>query len=167
MRSSITANEVRELLNYDPDTGKFTRRVSTGGRYGAKVGTPAGMLNDQGYWLISLKSLQYRAHRLAWLYMTGEWPKNEVDHLNGIRSDNRWANLRDVPAYVNQQNMRMAQSNSKTGLLGASWNSKDKRFCARIKANGRYMSLGYYDTAELAHEAYINAKRRLHEGCTI
>ncbi len=167
MPPPLDASDVRRLLSYDSETGLFTRKVATGGRYGAKVGTVAGTPSDQGYVLISIKSKQYRAHRLAWLYVHGAWPASEIDHKNSIRSDNRLENLRDVPTGINAQNKRKAQSNSKTGLLGASWNAKDKRFSARIKTKGRYLSLGYHDTAQLAHAAYIDAKRRLHEGCTI
>lgn len=166
-RSDISQQRLLELLDYDLETGAFTRKVSTGGRYGATVGAEAGCLNDSGYLLISLQSLQYRAHRLAWLYVTGAWPKFEIDHINGIRSDNRWENLRDVSGSVNLQNKRQAQSNSKTGLLGASWNTRDERFVSRIKVNGKYRSLGGFDSAELAHAAYLAAKRQLHAGCTI
>lgn len=162
-----TAAEVRELLNYDPETGIFTRRVATGGRYGAAVGSVAGTLGDTGYLMISLRSKQYRAHRLAWLYMTGEWPANEIDHLNGIRTDNRFQNLRDVTAQVNQQNRRAANKSSSTGLLGASWSKREGAYVARIWIDGRYCSLGHFQTAEAAHRAYLQAKRRHHEGCTI
>lgn len=163
----LTAERLRELLHYDPLTGVFTRRVTTGGRYGGKAGAVAGTVNDQGYVLISVMSYQYRANRLAWLYMTGEWPTGEVDHKDTVRANNWWANLRDVPTVVNAQNRRRAQSNSKTGLLGASWNSRDRRFVARIKVDGTYKSLGGFDTAEAAHAAYVDAKRRLHAGCTL
>lgn len=167
-REDISVEEVRRLLHYDPLTGIFTRRVTTGGRYGARAGSVAGTLKaDSGYILVSLHSVQYRAHRLAWLYMTGEWPAGEVDHWNAVRDDNRWTNLRDLSTQHNAQNKRRAQRNSKTGLLGASWNAKDRRFASRIMVDGRYLSLGYHATAEAAHEAYVNAKRQHHAGCTI
>lgn len=166
-REAITHSEVKELLHYEPLTGIFTRKVSTGGRYGSAVGSVAGTLNDGGYVLISLKSLQYRAHRLAWLYMTGKWPEFEIDHKDGIRTNNCWENLRDVTGKVNVQNARKARKNSKTGLLGSSWNMRDKRFVARIRVGCKYQSLGGFDSAELAHAAYLTAKRQLHVGCTI
>lgn len=164
-RENISADEVRRLLTYDPITGIFTRKVTTCPR--GKAGATAGTRNDGGYILIALHSLQYRAHRLAWLYMTGAWPKYEVDHRNGVRDDNRWDNLRDLPTSINAQNRRKAQSNSKTGLLGASWSKREQRFIARIKVDGHYMSLGQHHTAEAAHAAYITAKRAHHLGCTI
>lgn len=166
-RRPLTAERLRELLHYDPDTGVFTRLVATGGRYRADVGDVAGTDSDQGYILISVESYQYRAHRLAWLYMTGGWPQHEVDHRDAIRSNNRWGNLRDVTPKVNQQNLRKAQKNSKTGLLGASWCKRHKRFVARLYVGKKYRSLGYFESAELAHAAYVQAKRRHHEGCTI
>jgi hypothetical protein len=167
MSEKPTAEEVRRLLKYDPLTGFFTRLVTTGGRYGAQAGTVAGTMNDQGYVLISVHSKQFRAHRLAWLWMTGEWPRNEVDHENGVRHDNRWKNLRDVPTTINAQNKRRAQKNSKTGMLGVSWSKKERCFKARIKVNGHYPSLGSFDTAEAGHAAYVAAKRQMHSGCTI
>ena len=165
MPKPLTAEDVRKFLNYDPDTGVFTRKITTS--YRAMAGDICCAKNEQGYATISIRSSIYRAHRLAWLYVTGNWPRNEIDHINGDRSDNRWVNLRDIPGCINVQNKRKAQSNSKTGLLGASWNAKDQKFASRIKANGKYLSLGYHDTAESAHAAYLNAKRRLHIGCTL
>lgn len=167
-REGISAQRVRELLDYNPLTGVFTRKVSTGGRYGSAIGSVAGMLSrESGYILISLESLQYRAHRLAWLYMTGVWPSGDIDHMDGARANNKWANLRDVDKTVNAQNKRKAQSNSKTGLLGACWATRDRTYIARIKVDGKYKTLGYFETAEEAHGAYVTAKRQLHFGCTI
>jgi hypothetical protein len=167
-RENITADEVRRLLHYDPLTGIFTRRVATGGRYRAKVGSVAGTVNDGGYILIALHSLQYRAHRLAVLYMTGEWPKHEVDHKNGVRTDNRWDNLRDVPPEQNMQNLRAAKKNSKSGVLGAYWSERDKVFISRINIpGGPYKHLGTFKTAAEAHQAYLAAKRIYHQACTI
>jgi len=94
-REDVTAKELRRLLHYDPLTGIFTRLVGTG--KGAHVGAAAGTMNGQGYMLVSVKCRQYRAHRLAWLYMTGSWPQHEVGHRNGKRDDNRWENLFDAP----------------------------------------------------------------------
>ena len=165
-KRELTAERLRELLSYDPDSGLFTRLKQTAPHKGL-AGSIAGCLNDHGYVLISVESHQYRAHRLAWLYMTGSWPEHEVDHINGQRDDNRWCNLRDVPRTINGQNKRRAQRNSRTGLLGACWVTRDQTFVARIKVDGRYRSRGAFDSAEQAHQAYGDAKRRLHAGCTI
>lgn len=165
-REQISVEELKGLLRYDPMTGNFTRLVTTAPHKG-RAGDLAGTINHFGHVVITLRCVRYRAHRLAWLYMTSEWPSGEIDHRNGIPSDNRWENLRDVTTQINAQNKRRAMSNSKTGLLGASWNAKDKKFTARLKVEGKYLSLGNHATAADAHAAYVNAKRRLHAGCTI
>ena len=167
MTCNLSADELMEQLHYNPETGIFARKVIKASRFAKSQGESIGSLNDSGYVVISVNSKPQRAHRLAWLYMTGDWPIGEIDHINGIRIDNRWSNLRDVETRVNAQNKRSAMSHNKTGLLGASWNKRDRRFVSRIKSGNKYLSLGGFDTAEQAHAAYINAKRRLHEGCTI
>lgn len=93
MKCKITAEDLRNLLHYDPETGVFTRLVSTGGRYGARAGSVAGTLHPDGRVMISVRSRLYKAHRLAWLYMTGEWPEQDVLHRNHRSDDNRWSNL--------------------------------------------------------------------------
>lgn len=166
-RENISVEEVRRLLHYNPLTGIFTRRVTTGGRYGGKAGAVAGTLKD-GYVQISLHSVQYRAHRLAWLYMTGAWPQFEVDHRNTVRADNTWDNLREAPGSLNAENKRKAQSNSKTGILGVCWIERDKTFCSRIMIDGKYTTLGYSkDDPMSLQQKYLTAKRQHHAGCTI
>lgn len=160
----ISAERLRELLHYEPSTGVFTRLMTSGGR---KAGTVAqGNLSDQGYWMISVCSKQYRAHRLAWLYVHGVWPE-QIDHINGVKSDNRIANLRCVSRSVNLQNQRRAQSSNRTGLLGVSLRQGENKWQAQIMVNGKRYTLGRFTTPELAYAAYLKAKRELHEGCTI
>ena len=166
MSHLLTASVLREILLYDPDTGEFSRRISTAAHRG-KIGDPVGTLSDQGYLMISVKSKQYRAHRLAFLYMTGEWPSAQVDHVNGIRIDNRWANLRDVPQPINQQNRRHPNRNSSTGVLGVSWISREQKYGVRIWVGGKYKSFGQFDDLEKAKAVYLQKKRSLHPGCTI
>ncbi len=167
MRELPSVEELRLALSYDAETGILTRRVFVGGRYGGLPGSVAGTKNEQGYVIVSHRCQRYRAHRIAWALVTGEWPSCEIDHINGIRDDNRWANLRDVASAINAQNKRRAQRNSKTGLLGASWSKREKAFVSRIKINGVYRYLGAFATAESAHAAYLLAKRTNHPGCTI
>ncbi|MCK9994454.1 MAG: hypothetical protein Dbin4_02974, partial [Alphaproteobacteria bacterium] len=100
--AELTQSRLKELLHYDPDTGVFTRRVQTSSN--ARVGDVAGCLHPEGYRHIQIDGKRYAAHRLAWLYMTGEWPTNQLDHLNGVRDDNRWGNLREATHGQNQQN---------------------------------------------------------------
>ena len=156
---------LKRLLKYDPATGVFTWLVWRPN--GVKAGDVAGFIESNGYRVISLYRKFYKAHRLAWFYMTGEWPKNELDHVNGVRTDNRLANLRAADRSLNKQNMRKARRDNRTGLLGVY--EQNGRFRAGIKVRGekRRRHLGTFATAQDAHVAYLAAKRALHEGCTI
>ena len=160
---SLDAERLRELMHYDPETGVFTRLVRTSNR--VKVGDVAGSLSHYGYLEFQLYGKLRKAHRLAWLYMTGEWPTGEIDHRNTVRTDNRFCNLRDVTTLGNQQNRRSANKNSLTGFLGVS--PKRGKWKAQIRAGGVLRHLGTFETPTAAHQAYLQAKRKLHEGCTI
>lgn len=155
----ITVQELKTLLHYNPDTGVFTWLVNRPN--GIKRGDVAnGTITVDGYSKIRLMGRRYLAHRLAWLYVTGDWPKNQIDHINTVPLDNRITNLRDVSGAVNKQNIRKAQANNKTGLLGVSPNHSG--FVANIYVNRKRHGLGTYKTKELAYAAYLDAKRRLH-----
>lgn len=159
----LTAKRVRELLSYDLETGIFKWRMRVSSR--ANAGDVAGCINGNGYLQIGICGRLYPAHRLAWLYVYGRWPKNEIDHLNGIKLDNRFLNFREVAHAINRQNQRLANVDSKTGILGVQ--PSGNRFIARITVGTKRVYLGTFDTSAQAHEAYIAAKRRLHPGCTI
>lgn len=165
MRNDLTQARLLEVYTYEPTTGEFHRVASGGGR---KAGSLAGSASRDGYNRIMVDGYLYLAHRLAWIAVTGEWPADEIDHINGVRSDNRLSNLRDVPHQVNSQNKRRANSNGQTRLLGVS-QDKRRKACwgARIKLNGQLIHLGNFASPELAHAAYSEAKRQLHEGCTL
>ena len=160
----LTAERVRELLDYDQETGRFTRRRSQG--RGAKGQVP-GSRHQHGYIVIRIDRKAYLAHRLAWLVAYGEWPKEEIDHINGVRDDNRITNLRDVSRRTNRENARVPRSTNRVGLLGVCWDTRDRKFLSTITTEGRNISLGYFTDPIKAHEAYLEAKRRLHKGCTI
>lgn len=163
-KATLTAARLHELLHYEPETGAFTGIAARGTR---KAGHKAGSQHSDGYIYIQVAMKKYKAHRLAWLYMTGEWPVDHIDHINCIRFDNRWANLRDVTNAVNQQNRLNANiSNMSTGLLGVSLTkvSRSNPFQSQIKINGKQRHLGLFKTAELAHAAYVQAKRQHHSG---
>lgn len=166
MASAVTAEILRELMHYDPITGIFTRKVRTAQRN--KVGDRAdfqGAGRLRCYRQIGFKDEKILAHRAAWLYVHGKWPENSIDHINGNKSDNRIGNLRDVAQYVNTENRHEAKSDSTSGVLGA--HPHQGRWRSRIQARGKAHYLGVFDTAAEAHAAYVNAKRRLHEGCAI
>lgn len=165
MISALTADRLRQLLHYNPRTGRFTWIFA---RRNVRVGNEAGHADPRGYRYISIDNRQYCGHRLAWLYMTGEWPTAIVDHLNGRKGDNRWNNLRDTSAHGNAQNLQTATTRNRLGLLGVIPPQGGRhRFKASIQVRGKSVHLGYHATAEIAHSAYIAAKRQLHEGNTL
>jgi hypothetical protein len=161
--STLTAERLRELLHYDPDTGSFTWKVKVSHR--CVIGSEAGTLQKRGYRTIGIAGKRYQAHRLAWLYVHGEWPAGEVDHWNGAHADNWIKNLRDVPPRVNKQNIRAANKDNSSGFLGVSRNGK--RWAAQLDNGGRKVYIGTYDSPQEAHEAYVLAKRKIHPGCTL
>lgn len=165
MADEIIAARVRELFHYDPDAGIFTWRIKPAIR--VAVGDRAGALNAHGYRYIKFDGLQFKANRLAWLYVYGCWPSSFVDHINGDRSDDRITNLRDVSNQVNIQNERKARSSSASGIIGVTKHVRKGKWRADIGINGKNMYLGLFDTAEEARQAYLAAKRKYHEGCTI
>jgi hypothetical protein len=160
----LTLERARELFNYNQDTGIFTRRKSLGPR--AKA-TSVGGYTDKGYVIIGVDGRSYKAHRLAWFFVHGSWPNHEIDHINGIKDDNRIANLRDATTATNQHNVRAAHLNNSSGFLGVCLDRRCKKFMAQIKASGKNIYLGRYTTPEEAHQAYVTAKRKLHEGNTL
>lgn len=150
-----------ELLTYDPETGLFTWRR------GALAGQPAGSRTSDGYLRIGVDRARYKAHRLAWFYYHQSWPLHEIDHVDGIRTNNAISNLRDIRHSSNAQNKRKAQANNATGLLGVYFSRKERKYRSRILVNGKRQCLGFFASPEAAHAAYLKAKRLHHEGCTI
>lgn len=159
MRSDLTAERLRLMLDYDQQTGVFTWKEKPSKQVIA--GAEAGHLQaDQGYVVIKIRGVLHKAHRLAWLHVTGRWPAGVIDHRNGNKSDNSFTKLRDTTRAVNQQNQIRAHKNSSTGLLGVARDGD--RYSARIRVHGRLRTIGRYSTPELAHAAYMVAKRELH-----
>lgn len=155
--ADITAARLREMLNYDLETGIFTWLKRATPRI--KIGDVAGTRSKtEGYIHIQVDGSVYCAHRLAILYVTGEWPPHEVDHWNSVRDDNRWSNLRPATKRQNMQNKRRAGSNNGTGLIGAYAAKATGHFVAKIQIDGIGHYLGTYDTALEAHDAYCKFK---------
>jgi hypothetical protein len=111
-------------------------------------------------------SLHY-LHRLAWILQTGNTPNGQIDHINGVRDDNRWVNLRDVTNQENAQNQRRPKTDGTTGYLGVCWSPRDQKYFAKINVDGCQKHLGYFSDAKEAHQKYLEAKRRLHPTCSI
>ena len=152
----ITLSRLKELLSYNPKTGLFTRLVS---KRVSKIGTIAGAQDSYGYTQIKLDGKLYLAHRLAWMYMLGVYPSKEIDHINFMRNDNRWCNLREATRCQNAQHIQ--RKLPKSGVRGAyrdhnAWHSF-------VHANGVRAYLGSYKTKEEAGEAYKDAARNLHK----
>jgi hypothetical protein len=150
----ITAERVRSLLAYDPQTGLITWRAS---RRGIAAGSVAGTRTSHGYVQISVDGRFYRAHRLAWLIVHGSFPDGEIDHINRNPSDNRLVNLRVVTRTVNLHNCG-TRCDNKSGLTGVSWSRNRRKWVAQIQVNGATKYLGRFVTAEAARSAYLAAK---------
>jgi hypothetical protein len=163
--NSIPSPEhIRELLSYCPDTGKLTWMKTLSNR--ARLNQEAGGPDGQGYRILMVAGYITRAHRVAWAHYYGKWPEGYIDHINGNRSDNRIANLRDVSNAVNLQNNHKPQVNSTTGLRGVWYDKRRGNYVAELSANRERHRLGAFRTAEEAHAAYKEAKARLHSLAT-
>lgn len=165
--ADITAHHLRAVLEYTPETGLFIWRFDIVGRH-MRAGAIAGHHDAAtGYVAIRIKGRLYRAHRLAWLYMTGEWPVAHIDHIDGNPANNRFENLRQATNQENMWNRRRPVARSKTGVLGVTMNRHGSRYVAHIKINGKKTRLGSFMTAEEAHAAYVDAKRKYHPTNTL
>ena len=157
--SNLNSTRLKELLQYDPDTGIFrwindmSRRV--------KANDKAGCLTTKGYVQIRIDKGSYVAHRLVWLYMYGSFPDTGIDHIDGDRKNNARNNLRLANQSENCQNLK--KSRGRSGFLGVTKHSyRDNYWKASIKLKGKQTHLGYFKTPEEAHQAYITAKRSVH-----
>ena len=153
----ITQEELKQRLSYDQETGLF---VWIKPPRGTKIGSVAGSADNYGYWCIGFNNKSYKAHRLAWFYVHGEFPDGQIDHINQIKSDNRISNLRVTDASKNCQNIRQPRIDNKLKTKGVI--RKSGKFYAQIQVAGKKISLGYYSTLEAASIAYQDAKARLH-----
>jgi hypothetical protein len=167
-KSEMNADYLHECLSYDPKSGLFTwncrpiehfKDLRAQKIWNTKYsGKQAGAVMSVGYVLIRIHKQCYYAHRLAWLYMFGSWPQ-EVDHINGITSDNSIENLRSVSHSENGKNVKMPSHNS-TGVIGVCIPNDGGRIQARIQVNGKQIKLGRFDSIEEAEQARLQASRK-------
>ena len=151
MKPIITAERVRELFDYEEDTGYLLWKIRTARC--RRISDLAGHEALNGYRHVPINGKMYLAHRLIWLHKTGEWPKNNVDHIDGDPRNNRWNNLRDVSQSQNCHNVKPSS--------GVSYNKRSSLYHARIRINYRTYSLGYFKTKEEAEAAYLEKKLSL------
>lgn len=144
--SDLTSARLRELFNYDPATGVFTRRISSVhiSEIGKVVGTISGTRRAR-YIIMTAEMKKYGAHRLAWLHFHGEWPSDHIDHINGDGTDNRISNLRDVTLAENARNLRRPTHNT-SGVSGVAWRKAKGKWRAIIGVGGTQVALGHFDT---------------------
>lgn len=156
-KADLTASRLRDLLHYDPETGVFTWVRPTSNR--VKPGSQCQTIGPLGYIVIGVDGVRHYAHRLAWLYMTGGFPVEMIDHSNGRKTDNRWRNLR---AASKSQNMRNAgqRANSTSGYTGVGWHKRSAKWRAYIELDGKSVHLGLFDSAEEALVARETAAKR-------
>jgi hypothetical protein len=161
MGNKISVERLREVLDYNPDTGVFIRKVPMG-RHGCHVaGDVCGTTTKRGYIFICVDKFKSMAHRLAWLYVYGVWPEGDLDHINQNKSDNRICNLRQVSRKENMQNVTLHKHNT-SGVKGVAWHGQCKKWRAYIFADYKQISLGVYDTFEDAVKARKSAEVKYH-----
>lgn len=155
----LNQERLMQFFAYNADTGVFTFKTRHGG---VDIGQSAGSVCRRGYIYISIDGKKFAAHRLAWLYVYGEFPHNEVDHINRVKSDNRICNLRAVTRLENRQNIT-AYRNNTSGFKGVTWHKAGKKWCAQIQVSGKNRHLGLYKNIEDAKRSYIKAAAELHK----
>ena len=157
---NVRPEELRGLLRYDQETGLLTWRVRVSNS--VRAGTVAGTVDKKGYTVIGIARRYYKAHRLAWLYMTGSWPEDQIDHADGDKSNNRWFNLRAATASTNKANSRAYRRNQSgfKGVHRLRHKGQMSGWRAQIRVNYQLIHLGTFDTAEAAHAAYADAARK-------
>lgn len=151
-KADLSAEYVRTLFDYDPSTGLLRHRK----RHGVVAGATAGTIDKAGYVRVKINQRVFLAHRIIWLLVTGAWPEGEIDHANGTRSENRWANLRQA---TKSQNRANTTGPIRGTLKGAYRYEGDRKWRSQIRANGRNRHLGYFESEVEAHSAYVAAAR--------
>ena len=155
---SPSLDVLKEYVVYDASTGLFRRTGVFHQQGRARAGDIAGAPDNKGYWRFSIKGVSYQCHRLAWLYVYGVMPDQDIDHINGNPADNRIENLRLADDSTNQANRKRPSTNT-SGFKGVTWNAKSSKWQSGIKVNGKSTHLGLFSDPAEAHEAYLSAAR--------
>lgn len=160
VKTPLTVERLKEVLFYDPDTGVFTRNKGSGNhihRHGSVAGTLKKTGGNAGYRYIQIDNICYLAHRLAWLYVYGEWPNGQIDHINATRDDNRIANIREATNSTNQHNRKdlLRKDGTRKGIF---FNPRNGKWKAMIFRENKQKSLGWFASETEAHAVYMAAK---------
>ena len=157
-RTKLTVEILKNYLEYNRDTGEFIWLKNKGR---ARVGDIAGTNKNNGYIGIAIFNGVYQAHRLAWFYITGAWPKQYIDHINGIKTDNRFINLREA---TNAQNLWNGgkHANNTSGFKGVHFDTRSSKWIAQITVNCKRIHIGSFEDKLEAAEAYILESLELH-----
>lgn len=145
----LTANRARDIFEYNPETGIFIKKIES---------IEVGSITEYGYMRISVDGKHYLLHRIAWLIMTGDWPTDQIDHINGNRSDNRWINLRQADNKENSRNQSLRSTN-KSGVVGVNWIQKLNKWRAQITVDGKPIHLGVFSEISDAKDARKKAEK--------
>ena len=154
------AQEIKNSLSYDSDSGILTWKWRDSKPKNVNVafaGKRAGSLNSTGYRSIRIEGIDYKEHRITWVLKTGSWPKDQIDHINGVRDDNRWENLREATESENKRNQRKARGSS--GVVGVFWEKNAKKWRSQIKPRGKIIHLGLFENKEDAVKARRAAEK--------
>lgn len=154
----FTQEHLKSVIGYNPATGEFKKIKCKRTDW---IGKIAGTHNRKGYRTVSIDNTPYLAHRLAWLYMTGEWPKANIDHINGIKDDNRFCNLRESNYSQDMHNQGKRKHNT-SGYKGVTYNKNAKKWVAQIRINWEMKYLGLFTSPENAATAYNFAAEKYH-----
>jgi len=155
--TKLTHARLLELLHYNPATGLWYWLITNSIRKPA--GSLAGEIRQSGYVLIGIDGHRYRAHRLAWFYMHGEWPPRQVDHENNQRADNRWHNLRLATNQQNQMNQTISRNNT-SGYKGVTWSRQRQKWQAKLNLGDKQIHGGFFADKENAAMAYLALARK-------
>lgn len=158
LKQTITQDQLKELLYYNPETGEFTWIKARSNRI--PVGKIAGF-NLGRYRAIEINGQSYLVHRLAWLYTTGSWPVDQIDHKDGDRGNNKFSNLRQATHSQNSMNCKKYANNS-TGVKGVRWSKRSNQYIATIMVRNKSIHLGCYHSISLAKIAYQSASSFYH-----